>query len=78
MTPEQLTALVVALGVAIPGVLISIAQLVVALHTRSSVGEVKQLVNGHTKQLQELSANAYERGQASGPSAPEPPKRWAP
>lgn len=78
MTPEQATALVIALGVAIPGVLVSVAQLVVALRTKSTVSEVKQLVNGHTQQLQELSANAFERGQASGPTAPQPPKRWAP
>jgi len=65
VTPEQATALIIAVTAGIASVLVSIAQLVIALRTRGALQDVKALVNGHTEALRELAVSAFERGAAS-------------
>jgi len=65
VTPEQATALIIAVTAGIASVLVSIAQLAIALRTRGALKDVKALVNGHTDALRELAVSAFERGAAS-------------
>ena len=66
MTAEWITP-AVALIAGLSGLVVAIAQLVVALRSSAKVSHVETLVNGHSEALRNLTATAFERGQASQP-----------
>lgn len=68
MTPGDWSAGVVAVIVAVSGLVVALAQLAVALRSGQKLDSVKTLVNGHSEALQTLASTAYERGQVSGAS----------